>query len=325
MHIPEILREDVRQFLQTHHFDLYIGNPFSAAFFPSGSDPLIVTRANYSDLPKFKGSMKNSGASILAFGAGSVFDPAKYIASVTNSHLTIIPSALSVNSFTTHRGSFFDGHSNKSINTITPNVIVLDFDLLKGAGILNTLGIVELASTATAQVDWSLAAEEGLEREDVHIRERSNVLIEKTIDLLKNCDTISERLEELFEGLFESGLLTQAYGSGRPVSGSEHTISSYIENQSECAHGAGLYIGILIAVALQKLRGKETREVKLVANYLWKNNLIREHIKKQFDKKVIEHILSIVRPQEGKYTIIDDCHPEVFRLTAQKVCDKLFE
>ena len=97
MHRPEILRENVERFLQTHTFDLYIGNPFSSKFFPTDSKCLILTRSNYSDLPKFERAINIKNGHILAFGAGSVFDPAKYIASINFSYLTIIPSALSVN------------------------------------------------------------------------------------------------------------------------------------------------------------------------------------------------------------------------------------
>ena len=127
---------------------------------------------------------------------------------------TISTGALSVNSFATHRSSFFDGQSKKSFDTVAPHVLVLDYDLLKSAGILNALGVIELSSTATAQVDWSSAIENGFERADAQINERSNILIKETIGLLNDYENISSKLEKLFEGLLESGLLTQEYGNG---------------------------------------------------------------------------------------------------------------
>lgn len=326
MMIPKILKESAQHFLETNEFDFYIVNPFSARFVPKGAKSLILTRPNYEDLPNLVQAMPNKNSRILAFGAGSVIDPAKYLAKITDSHLTVIPSALSVNSFATHRSSFFDGQSKKSFDTVAPHVLVLDYDLLKSAGILNALGVIELASTATAQVDWLSAIEKNLEKTDGQIKRRSGLLIGKTIDLLNDYENISDKLNELFEGLLESGLLTQEYGNGRPVSGSEHIISSYIENQIiGCAHGVGLYVGILITAALQKECGKSTPQVEVVASRLLEVRFVREYIKQQFSKKIIQDILSIVQPRVGKPTIIDDFSPEAFQLTAGKVCDTIFK
>jgi len=326
MTTPRILKENAQHFLETNEFDFYIGNPFSSRFIPEGANSLILTHTNYSDLPNLLRAMPSTNGRILAFGAGSVIDPAKYITKTTNSHLTVIPSALSVNSFATHRSSFFDGQSKKSFDTVAPHVLVLDYDLLKSAGILNALGVIELASTATAQIDWLSAIEKGFERTDVHIKERANVLIEKTINLLNDYENVSDKLEKLFEGLLESGLLTQEYGNGRPVSGSEHIISSYIENQIiGCAHGAGLYVGILIAAALQKEHGKSTPQVEVVSSHLLGAQFVREYIKQQFSEKIIQGILSTVQPRMGKHTIIDDFSPEDFQLTVEKVCGTIFK
>lgn len=325
MNTPKILKESVEHFLENNEFDLYIGNPFSARFIPKDVNSLILTRSNYSDLSDLAQFVPNKNSRILAFGAGSVIDPAKYLAQITGSNLTVIPSALSVNSFATHRSSFFDGHTKRSLETVSPHVLVFDYELLKSAGILNALGVIELASTATAQIDWMSAIKLGLEREDTHILERSSALIEKATSLLSDYESIPTRLEELFEGLLESGLLTQEYGNGRPVSGSEHQISAYIENRIECAHGAGLYFGILIASTLQKQQGKSTTQSEEITNLLSSVRPIREYIKKHFDGDMIKNIVSTIRPRVGKYTIIDDFSPEAFQLTAEAVCGKIFE
>ncbi len=323
---PKILKASAQHFLETHEFDFYIANPFSARFIPKDSNSLILTRSNYLDLPNLVQAMSGKNGRILAFGAGSVIDPAKYLAKITDSHLTVIPSALSVNSFATHRSSFFDGQSKKSLDTVAPHVLVLDYDLLKSAGILNALGVIELASTATAQVDWSSAIEKGLERVDAQISKRSNILTEKTIDLLNDYENISDKLDELFEGLLESGMLTQEYGNGCPVSGSEHIISSHIENKIVgCAHGAGLYVGILIAAALQKQHGKSTSQVGVITKCLLEAPFVKEYIKQQFSKKIIQNILSTVRPRVDRYTIISEFSPEAFQSIATETCDIIFK
>jgi glycerol dehydrogenase-like iron-containing ADH family enzyme len=321
---PTIVLENAENFLATNKFDLYVVNPFSVRFIPDGANSLLLTRSNYSDLEKLRRSIPNDSGKILAFGAGSVFDPAKYIAKVTNSHLTIIPTALSVNSFATHRSSFFDGHSKKSFETAPANTIVLDYPLLKGAGVLNFLGVVELAATATAQADWLSAIEKELEPANQAIHQRTTFLIENTINLIDDAENTPVNLEKLFENLLESGLITQAFGYGRPVSGSEHIISSYIENEIPCAHGAALYFGILTAAMLQKKLSKDTPYVREVVDRLKSAKILRDYVRKTFHQHDVQPIIASARPRDGRYTVLDEASPKELQEAAAEICGIVF-
>lgn len=323
--IPRVVKENAADFLSAHEFDLYIGNPYSAQFIPRESNSLILTHSLSSDLPALLRAMPKNNGKILAFGAGSVIDPAKYIAKITESTLVVIPTALSVNSFATHRSSFFDGQSKQSMDTIASGTIVLDFEILRSAGILNTLGTIELAATTTALTDWLCAMEKGEAPQNTEINARCICLIENTVDLLGDVKNIPNRLEQVFEGLLESGMITQSFGSGRPVSGSEHVISAYIENEIVgCAHGAGLWFGIQVAAILQAQSGWGSEYTEKIARLLREDDMIRAYIQGEFKREVIEPIMIGVKPRNDKYTILDDVSQEQLQYAVREVCDDIF-
>ncbi len=323
--IPEVVREDAASFLDTHKFDLYVGNPYSAQFIPREANSLILTHSLSSDLPILLRAMPKKNGKILAFGAGSVIDPAKYIAKMTESTLVVIPTALSVNSFATHRSIFFDGKSKQSMDTIAPDTIVLDFEILRSAGILNTFGAIELAATTTALTDWLCAIKKGKAPQNTEINARCIRLIEKTVDLLGDVKNIPNRLEQMFEGLLESGLITQSFGSGRPVSGSEHVISAYIENEIVgCAHGAGLWFGIQVASILQVQSGWGSECTGKISRLLQEDDTIRAYIQGEFKRETMESIMIVVKPRNDKYTILDEVSQEQLQYAVREVCDGIF-
>ena len=322
---PKVIKEDATSFLATHKFDLYVGNPYSAQFIPREANSLILTHSLSSDLPMLLRVMPEKNGKILAFGAGSVIDPAKYIAKMTGSTLVVMPTALSVNSFATHRSSFFDGQSKQSMDTIAPDTIVLDFEILRSAGILNTLGTIELAATTTALTDWLCAIEKGKAPQNTEINARCIRLIENALDLLRNVEKIPDRLEQVFDGLLESGMITQSFGSGRPVSGSEHVISAYIENEIVgCAHGAGLWFGIQVASILQAQSDQDSEHTKMIARLLREDDTIRAYIQSEFKREVIEPIMIAVKPRADKYTILDEVSQEQLQYAVREVCDSIF-
>ena len=325
MHVPMIVKESAAGFLSAHKFDLYVGNPYSAQFIPRETNPLILTHSLSSDLPTLLRAMPKKNGKILAFGAGSVIDPAKYIAKMTKSTLVVIPTALSVNSFATHRSSFFDGQSKQSMDTIAPDMIVLDFEILRSAGILNTLGTIELAATATALADWLCAIKKGKAPQNIEVNARCVRLIENAMDLLRSVKDIPNRLGQVFEGLLESGMITQSFGSGRPVSGSEHVISAYIENEIVgCAHGAGLWFGIQVASILQVQSGWDSEHAKMIARFLREDDTIRAYLQSEFKREVIEPVMIGVRPRTDKYTILDEVPQEQLQYAVREVCDDIF-
>ncbi|MDO8569366.1 MAG: iron-containing alcohol dehydrogenase [bacterium] len=308
MQIPKIIECDALNFLKENTFDIYILNPFSKGFMGHQykSEIVIDQSMDYDDVLKMMSDLPDGIKSVLAFGAGSVVDPAKYLSKNLNATLTIIPSALSVNSFTTHRSSFFDENINekRSFDTKAPEVIVLDFSLLETAGVFNTFGIIELSATVTAQQDWELAVENDRDQDNLNIRSRASKLIEQTISLFDTPEG-QERLRKIFNCLLESGLLTQNYGTGRPVSGSEHILSTSLEGKLKCAHGVGLYFGIIISSLLHKNLGIEKNKMFDIIPLLLRLSSMKDFIRVNFIKEDVISALRLTTPKEGRFTVLN--------------------
>ncbi len=322
---PKVTFRGVADYLSQQDFDLYIVNDYTKHLAKTRFNVLEVARADRHDLDTFLRDFKQKNARIVAIGAGTVVDVVKYICHKTNSTFCFIPSALSTNSFATHRNSFFDSeHGKLSSNSVVASEIVVDFDLLEQAYILNKFGIVEVAATATAQVDCDIAVERHREVFDSALRGRAQKLAQRSLDLLSQPFT-REALKELLDCLLESGSLTRLQGSGRLVSGSEHIISSYIESEKACPHGMGLLFGILVTQQLQVQAGYGNAITDTIVEYLKKDVDMHEYIQENTTADQIVSVLGRVRPRDDKFTVLDIVSREELLHAGDKVVKSYFQ
>lgn len=304
---------DVNTYLRRNNFDLYVVNEHTRQFVTSGMNVFEVSKADIKELGSFLESFQGNQFRVLAIGAGTVIDVVKYLCYKTDSVFNFIPSALSTNSFATHRNSFFDKEKGKvSFDSVVVNEIIVDFDLIEQAHILNKFGLVEIASTATAQVDCDIAHQQNNETFDPAFRSRACKLVEDIQSIGTEYITKKETLEKLLYLLIESGALTREQGNGRMVSGSEHVISSYIESENPCPHGMGLLFGIVIASELQKNAGYSNKQVEIIVEFLKKDLDMRAYIETNATPMQIMSALKIVRPRIDKFTILDITPKEQF-------------
>lgn len=221
-----VVKENVISYIKCNPFGFYIVDDFSQNLVPQNSTIFLIKDFTAENLDDLVNLYTSHCGEIVAIGAGGVLDPAKYLASRFEKRLTVIPTALSTNSFATNRSSFLKGEAKISMTTKPPDCVVLDMGILSRAGIFNSFGPIETAATATAQVDWGIAIKAQKEHDNQIIHERSKILVRNSIKLLKSPTSLPEHLSVLLENLTESGQLTIAFGTGRPVSGAEHIISA---------------------------------------------------------------------------------------------------
>ena len=321
----EIVTENIETFIKGNSFDFYIVDEFSRVFAPENSTTFVVKDFAAENLRDLVNIYSPHYVELVAIGAGGVLDPAKYLASRFEKRLTVIPTALSTNSFATNRSSFLKGDAKVSMTTKAPDRVVLDMGTLSKAGILNSFGLIELAATATAQVDWGIAVEAEREDDNKAIRERSEKLVRSTIELLKSPTNLPKRLSDLLENLIESGKLTISFGTGRPVSGTEHIISAYIENQLHCPHGVGLYVGIQIANKLHRIRNVSNSSSDNICASLEQYFEIREYVRKFLPEEQVRNSLAQLRTREGRYTVLDIVAQEELDQAINSVCDKIYK
>ncbi|MCR4279722.1 MAG: iron-containing alcohol dehydrogenase [Candidatus Zambryskibacteria bacterium] len=323
---PTISLCDVNTYLRRNAFDLYVVNEYTRQLIGKGMNVLEVSKADIKELDSFLASFSGNQPRILAIGAGTVIDAVKYLCFKTGGVFNIIPSALSTNSFATHRNSFFDKERGKvSFDSVVANEIIVDFDLIKQAYILNKFGLVEIASTATAQVDCDIAYQQNKETFSSSLRERARKLVEDTQSIMAENIARKDMLEKLLHLLLESGALTRENGNGRMVSGSEHIISSYIESEKPCPHGMGLLFGIMVASALQDNAGYPNKHVEIIVELLKKDLDIRTYVGTNATATQIINALEKVRPRTDKFTILDIVPREQFLEIGSEVVRNYFD
>ncbi|MEX0917436.1 MAG: iron-containing alcohol dehydrogenase [Candidatus Paceibacterota bacterium] len=305
---PIILFSDFKKYLDQSAPDLYIVSEHTRDLINEKENILEVTRAEIQTLDKFLEKFQQKQFKIVAIGAGSVVDAAKYVSFKTDSQFCFIPSALSTNSFATHRNSFFDRqHGKISFDSSVASEIIADFDLLEQPQVytLNKFGIVEIAATVIAQLDCDISSKINKESFNTELRERAQGLILGAVKLLSQRTLTRSSLKLLLSCLLESGALTREQGNGRLVSGSEHIISSYIEEDTICPHGMGLLFGILITHELHSNFGYRDKNADIIVEHLKNDTDMYKYIKSVTDHERLEHVLDRVLPRKDKFTILD--------------------
>ncbi len=234
-----IKKADVDIFLNKNIFDIYITDKHNENLLEKLSLPheslFLVSSADLTTADKIILNV-GKGRNIVGIGSGKVLDIAKYVASKTKAHLSLIPTVFSTNCFATNKSTLFTKTGKLTLHSIAPEVIILDFKRISKAPTMNIFGIMELLSSYTALNDWLIADRGHFEKIDEVIYRKARRLVQKTITISgekKNRNF----LNKIFALLMESGLLTRMYGNGRPVSGSEHIFSAKIENYYRCPHG----------------------------------------------------------------------------------------
>lgn len=320
----KIVSQDIESFAKDNSFDFYIVDEFSLSYVPVGTQEFLIKDFTAADLERLTTDYSERCGEIVAIGAGAVLDPAKFLASKFEKKLTVIPTALSTNSFATNRSSFLSGKAKVSYATKAPDVVVIDKETIQTAGILNSFGVIEVSATCPARIDWSLAQVNNNERGNKEISDRAEALIGHSIHLLQNASDLPKHLDEPTESLSESGKLTVAYGVGRPVSGSEHIISAYIENKFHCPHGAGLYIGIQIANRLHEMYRISDQETETISDLLREFGEIQTYVRTHIPETELKRCLQNLCPRDDRYTILDMATLDDLSTAIDEICATIY-
>jgi len=197
---------------------------------------------------------------LIAFGGGNVIDIAKYLASMNNLQLIAVPTIMSTNVFSTNKTTFKTGKDgiiiSETVNTKTPDHVIIDSTFIASAPKrLNISGAGDVLCLVTAVEDWRLARAHNNEKIDASVYD----YVLTIIDLLYEHRDVIKRMDKhgiilLSELLLATGDIVNNYGSGRPVSGSEHMLEVAIRKripEERLLHGEVVALGVLNNTALQ--------------------------------------------------------------------------
>lgn len=258
--------------------------------------------ANSSSISSIEAKINKNLKYVVTIGGGSVMDLGKHIASSHGLFHVCIPSALTTNAYSTNKVAIKNDIHKHTLDSKLPDQIIFDSTLIATAGKLNLYGLVDILSIHTALHDWELASIQKNELIDINIYERSKSLLEEAIKLEK-IDVLDENDQELLMTLFkligESGQITNAYGNGRPESGSEHILARTIEEIGGYVHGESVAISIILMSIIQD--NLDTRVLRLL-----KNTGALNKINEMSFRSVIVESLVKTKPRLDRYSVFNE-------------------
>lgn len=197
---------------------------------------------------------------ILAVGAGTLNDIAKYTAYTTGKKSGVFVTAPSMDGFSSGVTPLIKSGAKITETAQTACDILIDYDVLKASPlIMRGAGVGDILAKICSLSDWRLSS--ALLGEEVN--EEAYSLMDGA---LKGCeDKISEiakgdkrGLATLMKALLVSGYAMVVAGNSRPASGAEHHMSHYLEmdylkrGEKIPLHGVKVGIGTEVSLWLYK-------------------------------------------------------------------------
>lgn len=227
----------------------------------------------------------------IGFGGGTAIDVAKYIGNKNNIEMIAIPSMLSTNVYSTDKVLMITNGIKNTLDSKLPNLIIYDENILNLSLTENLYGFADVLTIYTASNDWLFACKYNNEKLDQEIYIMDIELVNETITYILNntYEDIKNNLYEMFNFIGTVGHITNLYGSGRPVSGSEHIFAKELEQRILVPHGISVAIGILIMSLYQSNYSTDVEtcfEKLKIFDCAEKYNVTKDLVKKVFEELV---------------------------------------
>jgi len=199
----------------------------------------------------------------LAVGAGTLTDIVRFVCLTRQATFISIPTAPSVDAFTSVGAALTIGRSKQTVPAIAPNAIFADLPTLCAAPRpMIAAGFADMLGKFTSLADWKLGHLLWGERYAEAIAARASQALQNCLRHTNEITRASEcGVRCLTEALMESGQCIADFGSSESASGSEHHLSHYWEmkllweNRPPLLHGAKVGVAsILIAQRYEKIR-----------------------------------------------------------------------
>lgn len=188
----------------------------------------------------------------VAVGSGVVNDLVKAASGIANCTYCCVPTACSVDGYTSAGAALAVNGSKKTVKCPAPAAVCADIDILATApSDMLASGYADLLTKIPAGADWLLADAVGEEP----INQEVWQLIQGRI---REWTSDSTDMLNIFHGLAATGYSMQMYQESRPASGAEHLFSHVWEmegltfNGEEPSHGFKVGIGLLASTLLME-------------------------------------------------------------------------
>ncbi|WP_019007759.1 sn-glycerol-1-phosphate dehydrogenase [Cohnella laeviribosi] len=207
---------------------------------------------------------KYAADAIVVAGSGTLHDISRYAAYTTGIPFISVPTAASVDGFTSKGAPILVRGEKITVPATGPAAIFADLDVLRQApAALTAAGFGDMLGKCTSLFDWKFGSVTAGEPYDEAVADITEQALRACIE---HAEAIGRRTEEgirvLMNALIESGLAMLVFGQSHPASGAEHHLSHYWEMEYirtgkrqllhgakvgvACAEIAGLYLGLRI-------------------------------------------------------------------------------
>lgn len=192
---------------------------------------------------------------VIAVGSGTIHDIVRYVCYKTGKLFVSVPTAPSVDGFTSKGAPLIVRGVKKTFPAIGPVAIFADVDVLtKAPQQLVAAGFGDMLGKYTSLFDWKfshLAAQEPYDEEVADMTEKA------LRACVEHVDEIGKRTEEgiriLMTSLIESGIAMLKFGQSHPASGAEHHLSHFWEMEYLRRGSRALLHGAKVGVACAEI------------------------------------------------------------------------
>jgi len=243
---------------------------------------------------------------MVAVGSGTIHDITRFCSATLNIPFISIPTAPSVDGFTSLGAPLIVRGVKKTFQMTSPIAVFADIDVLKKAPKeMIAAGVGDMIAKYTSLADWKF------ERyiADAPYCELSAELTQLALD---ECVTSIEKIAKaedegitiLIESLIKSGIAMLVFGQSHPASGGEHHLSHYWEmdllknNRPQVLHGAKVGVTTILLSSIYK------REFLNELDNILRNDTIQEKNDKvlenlRVNKDKIEEIIQAIPDPES--------------------------
>lgn len=258
---------------------------------------------------------------ILAVGSGTIHDVVRFVGHKMNIPFISVPTAASVDGFTSKGAPLIFRGFKQTIQTASPLAVFADIEVLRDAPQeLTAAGFGDIVGKYTSLVDWKISSFVANEPYNTLAADLTRKSLDSCVNNLgRIAKHTDDGLKVLIQSLIESGLVMLVLDFSRPASGGEHHLSHYWEmnmlknDRKQLLHGAKVGVATTIIIDLYKRFIIKFDEKSILSDYessedfLGKLQDIKRMIDELPDSAVIRKYLSkIGGPATTKELNIDD-------------------
>ena len=234
---------------------------------------------------------------VLVAGSGTIHDVVRFTCYKMNKPFISIPTAPSVDGFTSMGAPIVIRGFKITYQTKSPIAVFADLDVLQHAPRkMIAAGFGDMMAKFTSLTDWHfghLAAGEPYSETAARITKEALDTCVANIDTISKADEAGIRV--LFEALVKSGLAMLMFGQSHPASGGEHHLSHYWEMEFLKRHKPQVLHGAKVSVSTALLSDiYKTELLPVLSDRARLEKLYTTRDEKENLKRILQHRDKIV-------------------------------